>query len=77
MSFDPANSSLSSLSREINFNLYNNAPVPLIGGLRGYPLWQRDRAINKYNMIAIYWEAGNKVGCCICTVKRWETSLAP
>ena len=82
MSVDPTNSrarqrAISSLSREINFNRSDNDPVPSIGGNKDYPLRQREKIIDKYDRIASYWEAANRVGYYIRTVKRWETHMVP
>ena len=80
MSVDSANSrarqrAVSGLTREINFIRSANALVPSIGGTRGYPFWQRERAMDEYDRTESYWEAADRVGCCIRTVKRWETRM--
>ena len=79
---DPANTRAQSrsdrgLEREREQLRTSNPPHPSRGGTRGYPIWQRIRALDSYDINLSYAEAADRIGCSQRSVLRWQSRLSP
>ena len=79
---DPANTRAATrsklgLGREIQIFRTGHYPNPARGGIRGYPLWLRTKAINKLVTDGSYIQAARTAGCSTSSVRRWERRILP
>ena len=79
---DPANTRAATrsklgLGREIQRFRTGHYPNPARGGIRGYPLWLRTKAINKLVTDGSYIQAARTAGCSTSSVRRWERRILP
>ena len=79
---DPANTraaarSQRGLPRELEIDRTENYSHPRRGGTRGYPLWQRIRALQTLVLTNSYELAAESIGCSPVSVRRWEERLIP
>ena len=65
------------LDRELLQDRSLNYPHPRNGGSRGYPLWQRIRALDMMWGYNDYELAANAIGCHPISVRRWEQRITP
>ena len=65
------------LSRELTQNRTLNPPMPSRGGTRGFPVWQRLRALENLADHGDYGLAADRVGCHPISVRRWERRVVP
>ena len=63
--------------REVLQRRTNHHPNPALGGTRGYPLWQRYRALESLNNRRNYQIAAATVGCHEIYVRGWEVRVWP
>ena len=79
---DPANTcaisrSARGLDREVEQRRTLNPPHPSLGGTRGYPTWQRARALATLYNFLNYDLAAATIGCSAISVRRWENRAMP
>ena len=65
------------LSRELTQARTLNPPLPSRGGTRGFPIWQRLRALECLAEYGDYELAADRVGCSPLSVRRWERRVIP
>ena len=59
-------------------NRTNNPPDPSKGGTRGFPLWLRQRAIDRLHMMdGSYMLAAETANCSVRSIRRWEERIRP
>ena len=66
------------VDRELAMIRTNNHPDPSIGGTRGFPLWLRQLAINRLQMMdGSYMLAAETANCSVRSIRRWEERIRP